>query len=113
MNGLAITAGHVRELLARIGGLGLTAPEGGSLTFAITDADGRLLATTTVGEDCGWCMLPAKRQRSAVRTSIDKPRSRSNGGVRTSKPARTAMTRAAAASRNRAEPVIMRRIRRY
>jgi hypothetical protein len=50
VNGLAITAAHVRELLARIGGLGLTAPEGGSLVFAISDADGRLLATTTVGE---------------------------------------------------------------
>ena len=50
VNGLAITAAHVRELLARIGALGLTCPEGGSLTFAISDAGGRLLATTTVGE---------------------------------------------------------------
>ena len=50
VNGLGITAGHARELLARIGALGLTAPEGGSLTFAITDGDGRLLATTTVAE---------------------------------------------------------------
>jgi hypothetical protein len=50
VNGLAITAGHARELLARIGALGLTCPEGGSLVFAITDADGRLLATTTAGE---------------------------------------------------------------
>ena len=50
MNGLAITAAHARELLARIGALGLSAPEGGSLVFAITDADGRLLATTTVAE---------------------------------------------------------------
>ena len=50
VNGLAITAAHVRELLARIGALGLTAPENGSLVFAISDADGRLLATTTVGE---------------------------------------------------------------
>jgi hypothetical protein len=50
VNGLAITAAHVRELLARIGALGLACPEGGSLTLAITDADGRLLATTTAGE---------------------------------------------------------------
>ena len=50
VNGLAITAAHARELLARIGALGLTAPDGGSLTFAITDAGGRLLATTTVAE---------------------------------------------------------------
>jgi hypothetical protein len=50
VNGLAITATHARELLARIGALGLTAPDGGSLTFAISDQDGRLLATITVGE---------------------------------------------------------------
>ena len=50
MNGLAITAAHARELLARIGALGLTTPEGGRLTFAVTDANGRLLATTTVAE---------------------------------------------------------------
>ena len=39
VNGLAITAAHVRELLARIGALGLTCPDGGSLAFAITDDD--------------------------------------------------------------------------
>jgi hypothetical protein len=50
VNGLAITAAHARELLARIGALGLTAPDGGTLVFAITDANGRLLATTTVAE---------------------------------------------------------------
>ncbi|GAA3169710.1 hypothetical protein GCM10010531_23490 [Blastococcus jejuensis] len=50
VDGLVITAGHARELLARIGALGLTAPDGGSLTFAITDGGGRLLATTTVAE---------------------------------------------------------------
>jgi hypothetical protein len=47
VNGLPITAAHVRELLQRIGALGLQTPEGGSLTFALTDADGRLLATTS------------------------------------------------------------------
>ncbi|TQN42282.1 uncharacterized protein DUF222 [Blastococcus colisei] len=50
VNGLAITAAHARDLLARIGALGLQTPHGGTLTFAITDADGRLLATTTVAE---------------------------------------------------------------
>ena len=50
VNGVPITAAHVRELLARFGALGLTCPDGGSLTFAVTDAGGRLLATTTVGE---------------------------------------------------------------
>jgi hypothetical protein len=48
VNGLPITAGHVRELLQRIGALGLQAPGGGSLTCALTDADGRLLATATL-----------------------------------------------------------------
>jgi hypothetical protein len=50
VNGLVITAAHARELLARIGSLGLSVPEGGGLTFAVTDGDGRLLATTTVAE---------------------------------------------------------------
>jgi hypothetical protein len=50
VNGLVITAAHARELVARIGALGLTCPDGGSLTFAITDDTGRLLATTTVAE---------------------------------------------------------------
>lgn len=49
-NGLAITAAHVRSLLARIGALGLEAPAAGRLTFALTDEDGRLLVTTTVAE---------------------------------------------------------------
>ncbi len=47
VNGLPITASHVRELLARVGALGLTAPEGGSLSFAVTGPDGELLATLT------------------------------------------------------------------
>ena len=47
VDGLPITAAHVRELLARLGALALRAPEGGSLTLAVTAADGRLRATTT------------------------------------------------------------------
>ncbi|RBY89046.1 HNH endonuclease [Blastococcus sp. TBT05-19] len=47
VDGLPITAAHVRALLQRIGALGQHTPEGGSLRFAITDADGRLLATAT------------------------------------------------------------------
>ncbi|GAA3162412.1 hypothetical protein GCM10010531_12770 [Blastococcus jejuensis] len=93
VNGLAITAAHARELLTRIGALGLHAPDGGSLTFAVTDADGRLLATTTVAEllrvattgcaehpgaDCGCPVLgapaathgyqPTDRQQTFTRT---------------------------------------------
>jgi uncharacterized protein DUF222 len=45
VNGLPITAAHVRELLTRLDALGLQAPEDGSLTCALTDADGALRAT--------------------------------------------------------------------
>jgi hypothetical protein len=50
VNGLPITASHVRELLARMGVLGLTTPDGGGLTFAITGPNGELLATLTPTE---------------------------------------------------------------
>ena len=50
VNGLAITARHLRDLLARVGALGLTAPDGGTLTYAITCPDGELLATVTPAE---------------------------------------------------------------
>src|SRR3712207_6617248 len=50
VTGLPITAAHLRELLARVGALGLTAPDGGALTFAITGPDGELLATLTPAE---------------------------------------------------------------
>jgi hypothetical protein len=53
VNGQPVTAAHVRELLAELDGLcpgGLQAPAGGSLTVAVTDADGALLATATRGE---------------------------------------------------------------
>ena len=50
VNGLAITAAHLRELLARVGALGLTAPEGGELRFALTGPGGQLLATLTPAE---------------------------------------------------------------
>ncbi|SFF62744.1 HNH endonuclease signature motif containing protein, partial [Blastococcus tunisiensis] len=50
VNGFGLTAAHLRDLLTRVGALGLPAPEGGRLTFALTDADGRLLATATGAE---------------------------------------------------------------
>jgi hypothetical protein len=50
VSGLPITAAHVRELLARVGALGVGAPDGGSLAFAITGPDGQLLATMTPAE---------------------------------------------------------------
>ena len=45
-----ITAAHLRELLRRVEAIGLTAPAGGSLTFALTDQRGQLLATVTAAE---------------------------------------------------------------
>ncbi|MBB3081882.1 HNH endonuclease signature motif containing protein [Geodermatophilus sabuli] len=50
VDGTPITAAHLRELLTQLDALcpgGLQAPPGGSLTLAITDPDGALLATTT------------------------------------------------------------------
>jgi len=50
VNGFPISAAHLRHLLRRVGALGLSAPDGGSLTFAITDEHGRLLATVPAAE---------------------------------------------------------------
>jgi hypothetical protein len=50
VNGLPITAAHLRQLLARLGALGLRAPDGGDITLAITDEHGRLLATISPAE---------------------------------------------------------------
>ncbi len=47
VNGQPITAAHLRELLAQLDALGLQPPQGGALTLAITDGEGRLLATTS------------------------------------------------------------------
>ncbi|MGY1844928.1 DUF222 domain-containing protein [Modestobacter sp. SYSU DS0875] len=50
VNGLPITAAHLRDLLTRVGALGLTAPTGGTLSYALTGPDGELLATITPAE---------------------------------------------------------------
>jgi hypothetical protein len=50
VNGFAVTAGQLRELLARFDALGLQAPAGGSLTVAVTDEEGRLLATASAAD---------------------------------------------------------------
>ncbi|MCA0145122.1 HNH endonuclease signature motif containing protein [Blastococcus sp. LR1] len=50
VNGIPITAAHLRELMAEIGALGVQAPPGGSLAVAITDEYGVLLATATPTE---------------------------------------------------------------
>ncbi|MGY1687843.1 DUF222 domain-containing protein [Geodermatophilus sp. SYSU D00867] len=48
VNGLPITAAHLRELLQQLEALGVRAPEGGSVTLALVDDDGTLRATTTL-----------------------------------------------------------------
>lgn len=53
VNGFPITAAHLRDLLRRLGALGLATLEGGALTFAITDTHGRLLATVPAAELAG------------------------------------------------------------
>ena len=50
MAGFVITAAHLRELLRRVEALGLTTPAGGSLTFALTDERGQLVATVSASE---------------------------------------------------------------
>src|SRR3954451_2398639 len=50
-NGYAITPEHLIALLRRVGAIGLTTPaDDGSLLFAVTDTDGRILATLTGAE---------------------------------------------------------------
>src|SRR3954468_9180263 len=46
VNGFVITPAQLRDLLTRMDALGLTTPDDGTLTFGITDTDGRLVATT-------------------------------------------------------------------
>ncbi|MGY1606313.1 HNH endonuclease signature motif containing protein [Geodermatophilus sp. SYSU D00700] len=48
VNGLPITAAHLRDLLRELDALEVRAPEGGSVTVALTDADGTLRATGTL-----------------------------------------------------------------
>jgi hypothetical protein len=50
VNGFAITPARLADLLRRVGALGLERPDEGSLTFALTDATGRLLATLGMPE---------------------------------------------------------------
>ncbi|TFV53918.1 HNH endonuclease [Geodermatophilus sp. DF01-2] len=50
VNGLPITIGQLRELLAQLDALGLRTPEGGTVTLALTDDDGALRATTTLDQ---------------------------------------------------------------
>jgi hypothetical protein len=50
VDGVPITAAHLRELMARLGALGVQAPPGGSLGVALTDERGALLACASSGE---------------------------------------------------------------
>jgi hypothetical protein len=89
VNGLPITAAHLRDLIHRLGAIGLTTPEGGSLTFAITDGRGRLRATVTDAElarlakkgypdhpdaDCGCPVLDAPPPTAAYEPAAAQQR---------------------------------------
>jgi len=50
VEGFAITTGQLRNLLRLVGLLGLTGSEDADLLFALTDDDGRLIATVTPAE---------------------------------------------------------------
>jgi hypothetical protein len=50
VNGFAVTPAQLVDLLRRVGALGLHTPGDGTLTFAVTDADGRILATLSLAE---------------------------------------------------------------
>src|SRR3954469_9477510 len=50
VNGHAITPAQLVELLRRVGALGLTTPDDGQLTFALTDAEGRIIATLSLAQ---------------------------------------------------------------
>jgi hypothetical protein len=82
VNGLPITATHLRDLLTRVGALGLTTPEGGSVSYALTDPDGQLLATVT----------PAELARLARRGCPNHPDSPCNCAVLGPPPATSAYT---------------------
>src|SRR3954451_16266690 len=50
VNGFAITPEHLISLLRRVGALGLRPPVDGDLTFAVTGAEGNLLATLSMAD---------------------------------------------------------------
>jgi hypothetical protein len=50
VDGGAVTAAHLKQLLADLGACGVRPPAGGSCTVAITADDGRQLAAATLGE---------------------------------------------------------------
>jgi hypothetical protein len=87
VNGLPITAAHLRELLARLDALGVQAPDGGSVTLALTDDDGTLRATTTLdrlrrlaargcrthpSSDCGCAVFDRPAARDGYSPSADQ-----------------------------------------
>jgi hypothetical protein len=87
VNGLPITAAHLRELLARLDALGVQPPDGGTVTLALTDDDGTLRATTTLDRlrrlarrgccthpdtDCGCAVLDRPAARNGYSPSADQ-----------------------------------------
>jgi hypothetical protein len=64
-------------------------------------------ATTTAADFSGACALPKMRQRSAVRKSMDKPRSGSSAGEAATRLTARAITRAAKAARSRGPSMLV------
>jgi hypothetical protein len=78
VDGHLITAAHLRELLARAGALGLEAPDGGSLTFALTDAEGDAQRRWVKTRD-RTCRFPHCGQRVGL-PDLDHVRAHAAGG---------------------------------
>jgi hypothetical protein len=89
VSGLAVTAGHLRDLLRRLDAVGVQPPEGGTVTLGLTDGNGVLLGTCTLdqlrqlarrgcrehpGQDCGCAVLDRP-------PALDRYRRGAAGGV--------------------------------
>jgi uncharacterized protein DUF222 len=73
--GVPITAAHVRDLLAQLDAIGLTAPPGGSLQFSFVDDRGALCAVATLRElrAAARCGCPAHSAASCGCAVIERP----------------------------------------
>jgi hypothetical protein len=73
--GIAITAAHVRDLLAQLDAIGLQAPPGGSISFSFADDRGALRAVATLRElrQAARRGCPVHRDGACDCAVIDRP----------------------------------------